>query len=195
MLYNPARRDSSLDLALAWSALLIATFVRKLDPDVDWFDSSLIGIAGVWVLAYFVGTFLGPIGLKIPAGDPNYESHSQLVFEQDAQLVWMQPHMHLRGKDFEYRLIYPTGESETVFRGKFDFNWQQGFTFEKPIPLPKGTRLVGIAHFDNSTKNLYNPDPTKTVRWGDQTWEEMMIGFYTTFVDVPAGNRTTAGQQ
>jgi hypothetical protein len=81
--------------------------------------------------------------------------------------------MHFRGKDYELRAIYPTGESEIVFRGKFDFNWQEGATFVKPIPLPKGTRLVGIAHFDNSANNPFNPDPTKEVRWGAQTSDEM----------------------
>jgi hypothetical protein len=89
------------------------------------------------------------------------------------KLAYVQPHMHFRGKDYELQVIYPTGESETVFRGKFDFAWQEGATFVKPIPLPKGTRLVGIAHFDNSANNPFNPDPTKEVRWGAQTSDEM----------------------
>ena len=91
----------------------------------------------------------------------------------DAKLVYAQPHMHLRGKDFELRAIYPTGESETLFKAKFDFNWQMGYNFDKPIPLPKGTRLIGISHFDNSANNAFNPDPTKEVRWGPQNWDEM----------------------
>ena len=68
------------------------------------------------------------------------------------QLVYAQPHMHLRGKDYELRAIYPTGETETLFKGKFDFDWQLGYDFAKPIPLPKGTRLIGISHFDNSVE-------------------------------------------
>jgi hypothetical protein len=112
--------------------------------------------------------------LVIPAGDGNAEVVSEVtVGLDDVKLVYAQPHMHLRGKDFELRLIYPTGESQTVFKGKFDFNWQLGYDFAKPIPLPKGTRVIGISHFDNSANNPFNPDPTKEVRWGPQNWDEM----------------------
>ena len=93
------------------------------------------------------------------------------------QLVYLQPHMHLRGKDYEMRLIYPSGKSETIFRAKWDFNWQMGYDFEKPLAVPKGTRIVGVAHYDNSTGNKYNPDPKKLVVWGDQNWEEMQNCF------------------
>jgi len=89
------------------------------------------------------------------------------------QLAYVQPHMHLRGKDFEVRAVYPTGEGETLFSGKFDFEWQLGYTFAKPVPLPKGTKLIGISHFDNSATNKFNPDPTTTVVWGPQNWDEM----------------------
>jgi hypothetical protein len=81
--------------------------------------------------------------------------------------------MHLRGKDFEMRIIYPTGESETVLKGTWNFEWQMGYEFAKPILLPKGTRLVSIAHFDNSANNRFNPDPAKKVVWGPQNWDEM----------------------
>jgi hypothetical protein len=112
--------------------------------------------------------------LVIPPGDGNAEVVSEVtVGLDDVKLVYAQPHMHLRGKDFELRLIYPTGESQTVFKGKFDFNWQLGYDFAKPIPLPKGTRVIGISHFDNSANNPFNPDPTKEVRWGPQNWDEM----------------------
>jgi hypothetical protein len=112
--------------------------------------------------------------LVIPPGDGDAEVVSEVtVGLDDAKLVYAQPHMHLRGKDFELRLIYPTGETETVFKGKFDFEWQLGYDFAKPIPLPKGTRVVGISHFDNSANNKFNPDPSKEVRWGPQNWDEM----------------------
>jgi hypothetical protein len=88
------------------------------------------------------------------------------------------PHMHLRGKDFEYRVVFPDGRSEVLLSvPRFDFNWQSNYRLEKPLRLPVGTRIDCTAHFDNSTANPNNPDPTKEVRWGDQTWEEMMIGF------------------
>jgi hypothetical protein len=101
-------------------------------------------------------------------------------------LVYAQPHMHLRGKDFELRVVYPTGEQETVFRGKFDFEWQLGYNFSKPIPLPKGTRVIGISHFDNSANNKFNPDPTTEVVWGPQNWDEMSNCFIGLTFDVNA---------
>ncbi|MGH9752256.1 MAG: alkyl hydroperoxide reductase, partial [Blastocatellia bacterium] len=76
--------------------------------------------------------------------------------------------------------VYPDGRSEVLLNvPKYDFNWQLTYLPKKPIFLPKGTRLDCVAHYDNSAKNKFNPDPTQTVRWGDQTWEEMMIGWYT----------------
>ncbi len=116
--------------------------------------------------------------LAIPAGDSNAEVVSEVtVGVDDAKLVYIQPHMHLRGKDYELRVIYPTGESQTVFKGKWNFDWQVGYQLAKPLPLPRGTRLVAIAHYDNSINNKFNPDPTKLVLWGDQNWDEMQSGF------------------
>jgi hypothetical protein len=86
--------------------------------------------------------------------------------------------MHLRGKDFEYRLTYPDGRSRVILKvPRYDFNWQTRYDLKEPIAAPKGSRIDCIAHFDNSRKNRWNPDPSKVVRWGQQTWEEMMIGF------------------
>jgi hypothetical protein len=123
--------------------------------------------------------------LAIPAGDSNAEVVSEVtVGVDDAKLVYIQPHMHLRGKDYELRLIYPTGETQTVFKGKWNFDWQIGYQLEKPLPLPKGTRMVAIAHYDNSANNKYNPDPDKTILWGDQNWDEMQSGFIGLVLDV-----------
>ncbi len=115
---------------------------------------------------------------KIPPGDPNYEVHSDMELGHEVTLVSMLPHMHLRGKDFEYRLVYPTGEQQTVLRvPRYDFGWQLSYDLGAGLILPKGTRIECTAHFDNSPNNPANPDPTKEVKWGDQSWEEMMIGF------------------
>jgi hypothetical protein len=123
---------------------------------------------------YFLSAGPTALNLVIPAGDQNAEVVSEVtVGLDDAKLVYAQPHMHLRGKDFELRAIYPTGETEILFKAKFDFNWQLGYQFAKPIPLPKGTRLVGISHFDNSANNRFNPDPSKEIHWGPQNWDEM----------------------
>ena len=121
--------------------------------------------------------------LEIPPGDDNYKVTSTSTFDQDTLLTSLMPHMHLRGKSFAYRAVYPDGKAEVLLTvPRFDFGWQQSYLLDKPLPLPAGTRIECTAYFDNSAKNPNNPDPTKTVRWGDQTWDEMMIGFldYTT---------------
>jgi hypothetical protein len=91
--------------------------------------------------------------------------------------------MHLRGRDYEVRVIYPAGEFETVFKGRLDFDWQLGYNPAKPLLLPKGTRVLGISHFDNSANNPFNPDPAKRVLWRLQNWEEMCNCFMGLVVD------------
>src|SRR5262249_10495613 len=86
----------------------------------------------------------------IPAGAANWETKGELTFTQDAELAWFMPHMHLRGKDMTFRLIYPNGREETVLSAKFNFHWQLGYELEKPIKVPKGTRMIVTAHHDNS---------------------------------------------
>jgi hypothetical protein len=139
---------------------------------------------------YFLSAGPTALNLVIPPGDGHAEVVSEVtVGLDDAKLVYAQPHMHLRGKDFELRAIYPTGEMQTLFKGKFNFDWQLGYNFDKPIPLPKGTRLIGISHFDNSPNNPFNPDPQKQVVWGPQNWDEMsncFVGLIFSAKDDPA---------
>lgn len=117
-------------------------------------------------------------GFVIPPGDDDYAVKSAFAFKEDSHIMNLMPHMHLRGKDFEYRLIYPDGTSKVILSvPRYSFNWQTRYEFKEPVAAPKGSRLECVAHFDNSTKNKWNPDAAKTVRWGPQTWEEMMIGF------------------
>ncbi|HVO99906.1 MAG TPA: hypothetical protein VMT15_17660 [Bryobacteraceae bacterium] len=119
----------------------------------------------------------------IPPGDPNYEVKSEITLRDDAELVNLMPHMHLRGKDFAYKAVYPTGESSILLSvPKYDFNWQLVYMFAKPVLLPKGTKIECTAHFDNSANNPANPDPTKVVKWGDQSWDEMMIGWFDVII-------------
>ena len=114
----------------------------------------------------------------IPAGEANYRVESAAVFTEDSVVWSVFPHMHVRGKSFEYRLLYPDGHAELIASmPKYDFNWQGGYRFKTPLEVPKGSRLECIAYFDNSKGNKANPDADKDVRWGDQTWEEMMIGW------------------
>jgi hypothetical protein len=124
----------------------------------------------------------------IPAGADNHRVDAKLTFQQDATIIALLPHMHLRGKAFEFRAVYPTGEKQDLLRvPRYDFNWQLSYRPEQPLLLPKGTVLECTAWYDNSRNNKHNPDPTTEVRFGDQSWEEMMFGFFDVAVD-PAKN-------
>jgi hypothetical protein len=126
----------------------------------------------------------------IPPNEGNWESPpAEATFDEDVDLVWMFPHMHVRGKEMTYKLVYPDGRTETVLSvPRYDFNWQLGYDLAKPIHVPKGTKLVVTAHYDNSINNKFNPDPNRTVYYGDMTWEEMMFPFFSVVVD-PGVNR------
>jgi len=103
----------------------------------------------------------------------------------DAQLLQLFPHMHFRGKSFTYEAVYPDGRKQMLLDvPRYDFGWQLTYELTSLMPMPKGTKMHCVAHFDNSENNLNNPDPKSAVRWGDQTWEEMMIGFYDVAVPV-----------
>jgi len=121
---------------------------------------------------------------RIPPNDGNWASPpAEILFNEDAQLVWMMPHMHLRGKDMTYRLEYPTGEKQIVLSvPHYDFNWQLGYNTD--VKIPKGSKMTVEAHFDNSPNNKFNPDPNRPVYYGDQTWEEMMSPFFGIVVDM-----------
>ena len=115
----------------------------------------------------------------------NYPVKSAYKFSKDAMLINLTPHMHLRGKSFRYDLKYPDGKVETILDvPHYDFNWQVTYLLEAPKFVPAGTEMQCLAHFDNSPANLANPDPNSPVSWGDQTWEEMMIGWFTETDDV-----------
>jgi peroxiredoxin len=95
------------------------------------------------------------------------------------RLMAFMPHMHLRGKAFSYEAIFADGQRELLLDiPRYDFNWQTRYVLAEPREVPPGTRLHAVAHYDNSGQNLNNPDPSKTIRWGSQTWEEMMIGYF-----------------
>ncbi len=115
---------------------------------------------------------------EIPPGDPDYEVEVSGTLPNDALLLGFFPHMHLRGKRFEYNIVRPGGNIETLLQVNYDFHWQLSYRLVEPRLLKAGTRLQAVAWFDNSAKNRHNPDPTATVHWGDQTYEEMMVGFF-----------------
>ena len=127
--------------------------------------------------------FVNPM-FVIPPGANNHQVDSAIEFTEDSHIWGLIPHTHLRGKSWQYRLVYPDGRSEAVLSvPKYDFNWQTYYMFSKPIAVTKGTRLEATAHYDNSTANAFNPDPNAAVRWGDQTWEEMQYTGITYSID------------
>ena len=137
------------------------------------------------------GSAAANAAFQIPPGDDNFEVRSQYRFSTDARLFSLMPHMHVRGKAFRYEALYPDGTREVLLDvPRYDFNWQLRYQLAEPKPMPKGTQLICTAHFDNSSGNLANPDPSKTVHWGDQTWDEMMIGYFSTISPRESSNPT-----
>jgi hypothetical protein len=118
------------------------------------------------------------IDFAIPPHDPNYEIRSEHTFPEDSTLISLMPHMHYRGKDFRYTAYYPDGTEEVLLDvPNYNFDWQVYYHLAEPKKLPAGTRIECVAHMDNSAGNPLNPDPNDTVRFGQQTFEEMMIGW------------------
>ncbi len=122
---------------------------------------------------------------QIPPGAADHPVEAKHRFQEDVLLLSLTPHMHVRGKSFRYTAIYPDQRKEILLDvPKYDFNWQNIYLLQPPKVLPQGTELVCEAHFDNSADNKANPDPSQTVSWGDQTWEEMLVGsFATSLID------------
>jgi hypothetical protein len=124
--------------------------------------------------------------MTLPPGDADIPVTAALTMRDPVRLMGIRPHMHLRGKSFEVRAVYPGGETEILLSvPKFNFDYQPYYYLEAPKLLPRGTRIECLAVYDNSASNLRNPDPSATVTWGPQTWDEMMIGWLD--VGVPVG--------
>jgi hypothetical protein len=123
--------------------------------------------------------------LIIPPGVDDFRVEVQGTLPNDATLLSLFPHMHLRGKRFEYDIVHDDGSVEVLLRVNYHFHWQLSYRLAEPRVLKAGTRLRAIAWYDNSKNNPHNPDSTKTVTWGDQTSDEMMVGFFD--VAVAAG--------
>jgi len=121
----------------------------------------------------------------IPPGADNFRVEVQGTLPNDCTLLGFFPHMHLRGKRFEYDIIHDDGSIEPLLRVNYHFHWQLTYKLAEPRSLKAGTRLRAVAWYDNSRNNPHNPDPEATVTWGDQTYQEMMVGFFD--VAVPAG--------
>lgn len=129
------------------------------------------------------GGVCGTMKIDIPAGEPDHVIKARRRLLHDTLLTGMMPHTHVRGKSFRYEVDYPDGRHEVLLDvPRFDFNWQLWYNLKEPKLLPKGSVIRTTAHYDNSADNVFNPDPTIEVHYGDQTWEEMMFGWYSTII-------------
>ena len=119
----------------------------------------------------------------IPPGVPDYRVEARGTLPNDALLLSFFPHMHLRGKRFEYNIVRADKSLEPLLRVNYHFHWQMSYRLAEPLDLPAGTALQAVAWFDNSKANMHNPDPAAAVRWGEQTSDEMMVGFFDVAVE------------
>jgi hypothetical protein len=130
------------------------------------------------------------IRFLIPPGDPDYRVDASVTLQHAARLVYLQPHMHLRGKSFEFRAHFPNGDTQQLLSvPHYSYGWQLAYYLRDPLKLPAGTMIECTGYFDNSAANPDNPDPTKAVRFGAQSWDEMMIGYFEVAVDLNIGMR------
>ena len=126
----------------------------------------------------------GNSSFKIPPGDPNFRVDASYTMPEDVTLLGLHPHMHMRGKAAQYRILYADGRTETLLNvPNYSWHWQLWYNLAEPMKLPKGTKLQCTEHFDNSKNNPDNPDSAKTVIWGQQTTDEMMVCMFNVVFD------------
>lgn len=131
---------------------------------------------------------------RIPPGAENHEATACYTFKEDVHFISLMPHMHVRGKEMQIKAVFPDGKSSILLSvPSYSFDWQTTYYLKQPLAIPRGTRIEVIGRFDNSSKNPKNPDSTKAVRWGDPTYDEMLIGWVDYVRDnqtIPAGSTT-----
>lgn len=137
-------------------------------------------------------TVLGGSAAELDINIPPFEARHEMVatakFRKDSYLTMLGPHMHYRGYDANFKLVYPDGSSEEVLNvPNYQFNWQKVYDFKEPKFVPAGTEMIFTGTFDNSEMNPFNPDPSQTLTWGEQTWQEMFFGFYR-YVEAGSGD-------
>jgi len=134
-----------------------------------------------------LGGSAAELDINIPAFAGDHEMVATKTFRTDSYLTMLGPHMHYRGFDANFQLKYPDGRVEEVLNvPNYQFNWQKTYDFKDPLFLPAGTELVFRGTFDNSDMNPFNPDPSQTLTWGEQTWQEMFFGFFR-YVEAEGG--------
>ena len=158
----------------------------KLGIQVHYAPSDVERTDQTWVGIYFadgvikknIRVLLGDRrDVEIPPGEASYSLTAKQTFDTDAVIRFFHVHMHLRGRSYLMRFTYPDGRVETAIEvPRYDFNWQRVYMLAEPMRVPKGTAVEFIGTYDNSPANKFNPDPTKLVRWGEKTTDEMMQG-------------------
>ena len=170
--YTPSGKDA-IDVPL------LGFTVSETAPQKRWVSTSAGGAAGT-------------AGFAIPPNDGNWAAplgESEVM--ADAEIIMLQPHMHLRGKDMTYTVEFPDGKQQVVLSvPKYDFNWQLQYMLAEPLRIPKGSKLRVQSHFNNSVSNKYNPNPNRTVYNGNMTWEEMNAPFMAILVDMNTDPKT-----
>lgn len=138
------------------------------------------------------GEMVANIGIRIPPGEPDYHLDAARKIRRDMLVLNLAPHMHLRGKSFRFELEPPDGRRQTLLDvPHYDFNWQLRYDLAQPLVMPKGSQLHCYAVFDNSDANPLNPDPTHEVTFGEQSWQEMMVGVFQVLEPVDAATTTS----
>lgn len=118
--------------------------------------------------------------IDVPAQAKDHEMEITVTVPKEAYLYSLMPHMHFRGKRMKFKAVYPDGTEQLLISvPNYSFNWQLSHSLEEPLLVPAGTKIVATGAFDNSSQNDYNPDPNSPVYWGEQSWEEMFMGFYS----------------
>jgi hypothetical protein len=160
-------------------------------------DRSSVGIVladGPPARRHLTTTAISEREFEIPAGAPRHEVRAETIVNEPVKLVWVQPHMHYRARDYELTVVYPSGEEKTVLRvPNYRFDWQIGYELAEPLDLPKGAKFKTVAHYDNSPANKFNPDPTVNVRYGAQSWDEMHVTFVGVLIDAKSNPARTFG--
>ena len=163
-------------------------------PETDRSSVGIVLAAGPPSQRHLTTTAISERDFEIPAGAPNVEVRGETVVNEPAKLVWIQPHMHYRAKDYVLTVVYPSGEEKTVLRvPNYRFDWQIGYELAEPLELPKGTKFKTVAHYDNSAANKFNPDPKVDVKYGAQSWDEMHVTFVGILIDSKANPARTFG--
>ncbi len=163
-------------------------------PEVDRSSVGIVLADGPPPQRHLTTTAISERNFESPAGAPSHEVRGETVVNEPAKLVWVQPHMHYRARDYVLTVVYPSGEEKTVLRvPNYRFDWQVGYELAEPLDLPKGTKFKTVAHYDNSAANKFNPDPTVAVRYGAQSWDEMHVTFVGVLIDAKTNPARTFG--